>query len=209
MMPPATKIDLTRAFKALYAPPARAPALVEVPEWPFLMIDGRGDPNTAAEYRAAIAALYSIAYPVKFAIKRATGRDYAVMPLEGLWWAGDQAAFAAADRSAWRWTLMIRQPDEATPAMVEAAVARIAKQKPSPALAQVRFERFAEGLAVQVLHRGPYADEYPTLARLHAFIEAQGYRPRGKHHEIYLTDPARTAPEKLRTVLRQPVSPRD
>lgn len=202
---PATKIDLKRELKELYAP-GRDPAIVDVPELAFLMIDGHGDPNTAPEYRAAVEALYRVAYTIKFAIKRGPDElDYAVMPLEGLWWVADMSAFSVADKSAWSWTAMIAQPDRVTQAMVDDAVAQAARKKPLPAAPRLRLESFAEGLAAQVMYIGPYAEEGPTIERLHAFIAEHGHEPAGKHHEIYLGDPRRTDPAKLKTVIRQPV----
>lgn len=203
--PTKQKIDLARERKDLYAPSAKAPVLVDVPEFLFLMIDGTGDPNTAPEYREALAALYGVVYPLKFAIGAATQRDYAVPPLEGLWWIeGDGDPFAV-DRAAWRWTMMLRLPEEATPELIAGARTKAAKKVPASTLHRLRVERFREGPAAQVMHEGPYADEQPTVERLHTFIAEQGLTPLGKHHEIYLKDPQRTAPEKLKTVLRQPV----
>ena len=200
-----TKIDLKREWKELYAP-GREPVIVDVPELAFLMIDGRGDPNTAPEYRAAIEALYSVAYTIKFAIKRGPAAlDYVVMPLEGLWWTPDMSRFSVEDKSAWSWTAMMAQPDHVTEAIVGEAVAQAARKKPLPEAPKLRLERFAEGLAAQVMYLGPYAAEGPTIERLHAFIAEQGYERAGKHHEIYLGDPRRTEPAKLKTVIRQPM----
>ena len=198
----AEKIDLKRDLKAVYSA-KRTPALLEIPEISFLMIDGAGDPNNSAEYGEAVGALYSLAYTLKFASK-AEGRDFVVMPLQGLWWAEDMDAFARGDKDAWSWTMMI-----AVPPLEEGLVAEVrgiaADKKPSPALSRVRLEAFAEGRVAQVLHIGPYAEEAPTIDALHVFIEEQGLARRGKHHEIYLSDPSRTTPEKLRTIVRQPV----
>jgi len=184
------------------------PALVDVPPLTYLMIDGQGDPNTAPEYAAAVRALYSVAYGVKFAVRRAGGPNVTVMPLEGLWWAPDMSAFHTLDKGAWHWTMMIMQPDVVTAEVVERArAAASAKAKaPAAALDRLRLDRFAEGRAAQVLHVGPYAAEGPTIQRLHAYIAEQGLRLSGKHHEIYLGDPRRSAPERLRTVIRQPVT---
>ena len=202
---PATKIDRKRELKELYAP-GRSPAMVDVPELLFLMVDGRGDPNTAPEYRAAVEALYAVSYAIKFALKRGPDElDYTVMPLEGLWWADDMSTFATEDKSAWSWTAMIAQPEGVSQAMVDEAVAQAARRKPLPAAPDLRLERFGEGRAAQVMHIGPYAAEGPTIERLHAFIAEQGCERAGRHHEIYLSDPRRTDPAKLRTVIRQPV----
>ncbi len=198
------KLDFRREHKELYAPP-REPVIVSVPELSFLMIDGHGDPNTAPEYARAIEALYSISYTVKFALKSERGPDYAVMPLEGLWWADDPSTFASGDKSAWHWTAMIAQPDVIDGDLLAAAVERACEKKELPAAAQARLEHFREGDAAQVLHVGPYSEEGPTIARLHEFIAGSGYEPHGKHHEIYLSDPRRAAAEKLKTVIRQPV----
>jgi hypothetical protein len=203
---PATKIDFKRELRELYAP-SREPGLVDVPELQFAMIDGHGDPNVVSQYRDAVQALFAVAYAVRFALKGApNGLDYGVMPLEGLWWVPDMAAFTIEDKSAWDWTAMIMQPEQVSAEVFHATRAAVAKKKPSlEALRRVRLERFSEGPAAQVLYRGAYADEGPTIRRLHAFIAEQGYKRAGKHHEIYLSDPGRTAPEKLKTIIRQPV----
>ena len=201
-----TKVDYTRELQELYS--ARTePAMVQVPELAFLMIDGHGDPDTTAAFGESVEALYAIAYTAKFAIKHGGGEDYGVMPLEGLWWTrGPGVGFAVDDRSAWQWTLMVMQPECVTPEVLEDARARAAAKKHLDAIAGVRLERFAEGSAAQVLHVGPFAAEGPTIQRLHAFIAQQGYALSGRHHEIYLGDPRRAAPDKLKTILRQPAS---
>lgn len=198
----ATKIDFKRELSELYRPGGE-PAMVEVPELLFLMVDGHGDPNTSAAYREAIEALFSISYTLKFTVKR-DGPDYAVMPLEGLWWSHDMASFTRGEKSAWSWTAMIMQPDFVTDAMMADAVQAAEKKRALPAAPKVRLERFEEGLSAQVMYVGPYADEGPTIKRLHEFIAEQGLGLRGKHHEIYLGDPRRCAPETLRTIIRQP-----
>ncbi|MBZ0290236.1 MAG: GyrI-like domain-containing protein, partial [Anaerolineae bacterium] len=189
-------------------PSAKKFEILDVPPANFLMIDGTGDPNTAAEYTQAVEALYSLSYTLKFAIKKQQEIDYPVMALEGLWWADDMTAFTAGDRDRWLWMMMIMQPDFVTVEQVEAARAEAAKKKDLPALPKIRYEPFHEGLSVQIMHIGPYSAEAPTIARMHAFIEESGHVPTGKHHEIYLGDPRRTAPEKLKTVLRQPIKPK-
>ena len=199
-----TKVDLKRELREYYAP-TRTPALVVVPEHAFLMVDGRGDPNVSVEYRDAVSALFTVSYTARFALKRAGVLDYGVMPLEGLWWGPGDSSFSTADRSAWEWTAMILQPDELTDEVLADAKASAAAKRALPALGRLRLDRFAEGHAAQVLHVGPYSAEEPTIAALHAFIAAQGLEPTGKHHEIYLGDPRRSAPEKLKTVIRQPV----
>lgn len=182
------------------------PQIVEVPPIDFLMIDGRGDPNGAPEYEAALEALYTLAYGLKFARKRRDPNlDFKVPPLEGLWWAEDMSLFTMTDRDLWQWTMMIAMPETVTEDdLAEAAVEALRKGK-TEAVRRVRLERYHEGLCAQILHVGPYSAEPPTIARLHAFIAAEGYTRTGKHHEIYLGDPRRTAPEKLKTVIRQPI----
>ena len=203
---PATKIDPAREFKEFYTA-GRAPKLVDVPAFPLLMIDGHGDPNVSAQYAQAIEALYSVSYTLKFALKRGPRQlDYRVMPLEGLWWVPDMTQFSLVRKSDWDWTMMIRQPDEVDEDLLGDAVRTASAKKDLPALPLLRLERFTEGLAAQIMHIGPYAAEGPTIQQLHTFIAEQGYERAGKHHEIYLGDPRRSAPEKLKTVVRQPVA---
>ena len=207
-MPP---LDLVKLHKPLYHPSAKHPAIVDVPEFAFLMVDGRGDPETAQPYHQALEALYSVAYTLKFTLKKADQeRDFKVAPLEGLWWADEEAPTMAdlqRDRDAWNWTMMIAVPDAVTPEEVAAAREAAARKRELPAAPLLRLERLEEGLAAQIMHVGPYSEEEPTIERLHAFAAAEGYELRGRHHEIYLGDPRRTAPERLKTVLRHPVRP--
>ncbi len=200
-----SKLDLKQPLKHLYQPTPKQFTVVDVPPMHFLLIDGAGDPNTSAEYKQAVEALYGLAYTLKFAVKKAQQIDYGVMPLEGLWWVPDMATFSVERKDEWLWTMMILQPDFITAEQVEAARAATARKKDLPALDKVRFDVFHEGLAVQILHVGPYAAEGPTLEQMHAFIQKNGWVISGKHHEIYLSDPIRTAPDKLKTVLRQPI----
>lgn len=199
------KLDWKKTHKTLYAPPA-SPVVVDVPPLNFLMIDGQGDPNNNPVYANALEALFSLAYTLKFAIKKASGVDFAVFPAEGLWWTEDMADFTTLDKSNWQWTMMIAQPKIVTVDEVEQARAAALKKKGQPDIARVRFERYAEGRAAQLMHSGPFSAEGPNIQRLHAFIQAQGGILTGKHHEIYLSDFRRTAPEKLKTVIRQPFS---
>ena len=201
-----TKLDLKKDLKHLYNPSPKAVEIVDVPEMCFLMIDGAGDPNTASEYKEAVGALYSVAYTLKFAIKKGENVDYPVMALEGLWWVEDLTQFSYTERSNWRWTMMIMQPEIVTDAAFQQALEQVRKKKNPPLLERMRFETYHEGLAAQIMHIGPYADEMPTVARLHDTIVEKGYQLRGKHHEIYLGDPNRSAPEKLKTILRQPIA---
>lgn len=186
--------------------------ILEVPAMQYLMIDGEGDPNTAAAYSEAVAALFPLAYTLKFESRKTLGVDTVVMPLEGLWHAPDMESFTSRrDKSAWLWTLMILVPDHVTPEMfadaVEAVEQKSAKKKQqTPALRSVRLETLDEGLCVQTLHVGSYDDEAPVLDDLHhRFIPDNGLRMTGLHHEIYLSDVRRVEPAKLRTILRQPV----
>jgi len=200
------KIDLKKELKHLYKPSAKEVVVVDVPKMNFLMIDGSGDPNTAQEYQDAIEALYAVSYALKFMVKRGeTAIDYAVMPLEGLWWTDDMSQFSTENKDIWKWTAMIMQPEYVTKDLVDEALPQVKKKKNPPALSKIRFESFHEGLAAQIMHIGPYAAEAPTIEKMHDFAKENGYELRGKHHEIYLSDPRRTAPEKMKTVIRQPV----
>ncbi len=203
-----TKIDFKRELKELYRPSAKTFSIVDVPEMSFLMIDGHGDPNTSPRYRAVVEALYGLAYAVKFLLKQDdSSPDYVVPPLEGLWWTSDMATFSLDNKDAWDWTMMVMQPAWATAEVVEAGRQRAAvKRGASPTLGEVRLAPYHEGLSIQILYTGPYDDEARTIARMHAHAVEQGFRLAGKHHEIYLSDPRRTAPEKLKTVIRQPIS---
>jgi hypothetical protein len=202
-----TAIDLKRELKVFYNPPATEVVFVDVPPMNFLMIDGAGDPNPSADYQAAIETLYAVSYALKFTLKRAAqGVDYVVMPSESLWWAGDMDRFSMADKADWRWTMMIAQPPGVDETLLAEVLAQTAKKKALPALTRLRFEKLEEGRCAQIMHIGPYEAEAPTIARLHESISSAGYRRSGKHHEIYLSDPRKAAAEKMRTVLRQPVS---
>ncbi len=199
------KIDLKKDLKHLYSPSAKEVVQVQVPTFQFLMIDGEGDPNTSPNYAAAVEALFSVSYTAKFKVKKgAQGIDYAVMPLEGLWWADDLSAFVTNDRSKWRWTMMILQPDFVEAGVIHEAIADVKRKKALPALDELRLERFTEGLCAQTLHIGPFTDEGPTIQRVHDFISARSGLT-GKHHEIYLSDIRRADPAKWKTIIRQPM----
>ncbi|MEW1961441.1 GyrI-like domain-containing protein [Microbacterium sp. NPDC077644] len=200
------KVDFKKEIEAYRARRGRFD-LVEVPPLQYLMVDGHGDPNTSAEFTAAVEALYQIAYGLKFTSKRDLGRDYTVMPLEGLWRADDQASFTSSrDKSAWHWTLMIMQPEWIDHEMFTDAVEKASTKNPD--VGGVRLETLDERLCAQTLHVGSYDDEAPVLARMHdEFIPAHGLQLTGTHHEIYFSDPRRGDPEKRRTLLRQPVRP--
>jgi hypothetical protein len=172
----------------------------------FLMIDGEGDPNTAAEFQSAVDALYGVSYAAKFMVKEANpDDDYVVMPLQGLWWADDMQTFADLNKDEWKWTMMIVQPEVVTPEILEAAVEQTREKKPEAPVNELRFEEYDEGLSVQLMHIGPYSEEGPTIERLHSFMQKEGYTFAGKHHEIYIGDPNRAKPENLKTIIRQPV----
>lgn len=198
------KVDLRKELKHLYQPSPKEAVVVEVPAFRFLMIDGEGDPNSSVEYAQAVEALFSVSYTAKFMVKRAAGVDYAVMPLEGLWWADDMSAFVANDKSQWQWTMMIMQPPFAANEVIDSALLEVKRKKSLPALPKLRLETFEEGSCAQVLHVGPFSEEGPTIQRLHDFIEARTGR-RGKHHEIYLSDIRRADPKKWKTIIRQPM----
>ena len=199
------KLDLKKELKHLYFPSAKEFTIVDVPTMNFVMVDGEGDPNQSEEFQDVCTALYGVSYTMKFMLKMEQKKDYVVMPLEGLWWADDMADFVPGNKDKWKWTLMIAQPDFITAELVDEAMRHLAEKKNPPALSRLRFEPYAEGLAAQILYIGPYADEGPTIEKLHQFIRDSGHEPRGKHHEIYMSDPRRAAPEKLKTVIRQPV----
>lgn len=197
-------LDLRTQLKTFYAATA-TPTVLEVPVMNFLMVDGHGDPNTSVLYASAIEALYSVAYTLKFALKHGPAAiDYKVMPLEGLWWADDPASFRLGDKSKWFWTAMIMQPDFVTGEHVAQAIVAAKSKRNNDLIGQLRFESLEEGVCAQLLHVGPYSTEGPDIERLHAFVAEQGGSLTGRHHEIYLSDPRRAAPEKLRTIIRQP-----
>jgi hypothetical protein len=201
-----TKIDLKKDLKQFYTASAAEIALVEVPPLRYLMAAGQGDPNTAPAFQLAAQTLFRLSYAIKFTLKKEQGVDYTVMPLEGLWDADDLTAYAQDRRGEWKWTLMIMQPEVVTPDMVAAARDVAQAQKNAPPLYDTTFARHTDGESAQILHMGPYSEEAATIARLHDFIKEKGYHLGGRHHEIYLSDPRRTAPEKLKTIIRQPIT---
>lgn len=203
-----TELDRAQTITSLYRATV-SPRLVDVPEMTFLMIDGQGDPSTSAEYQDAIRTLFTLTYSAKFANRRPGMPSAKVAPLESLWWADDIGAFEAGDRASWRWTAMIRQPDDVTAELIHRVADEARTRKRLGSTAGVRLEPFVEGRAGQILHVGPYSTEGLTIRRLHEFIAEQGghFDPIAqKHHEIYLGDPRRAAPERLRTIVRQPIA---
>ena len=205
------KVDLKKEFKNLYSPSAKEVNLVDVPQMNFVMIDGSGDPNKAQEYRDAIEALYAVSYSIKFAVKKDQGMDYGVMPLEGLWWTDNMSLFSTTNKDIWKWTAMIMQPEYVTKTLFESTLQQVKKKKPLPGLSRARFQGFREGQSAQIMYIGPFSAEGPTIERIHEFIKTRGFIFDGvkqKHHEIYLSDPRKTAPDKLKTIIRQPVQPK-
>ncbi|MCF7222944.1 GyrI-like domain-containing protein [Marilutibacter chinensis] len=200
------RIDLKKELKHLYRASAKEVVQVDVPSFRFLMIDGEGDPNRSREYAEAVEALFSVSYTAKFMVKKdAQGIDYAVMPLEGLWWSDDMSAFAANDKSKWKWTMMIMQPHFVEETVIRAAIGAVKRRKALRAVDALRLEDFAEGTCAQTLHVGPFSEEAPTIQRVHDFIHARSALA-GKHHEIYLSDIRRADPARWKTIIRQPMA---
>ncbi|MCB8921940.1 MAG: GyrI-like domain-containing protein [Ardenticatenaceae bacterium] len=199
------KVDYKKELKHLYRPSAKVVTVVDVPEMTYLMIDGTGNPNTTPFFQEATEALFAVSYQLKFMIKKGEQPvDYGVMPLEGLWWADDMTQFNVEKKGDWLWTLMMMQPTYVTPALYAEAIAQVKKKKNPAALPLMRLTAYAEGQSAQIMHLGPFSEEGPTIARLHDFIASNGSKISGKHHEIYLSDIRRAAPEKWKTVIRQP-----
>lgn len=200
------KIDYKKELRHLYQPSAKEVEVVDVPQMNFLMIDGEGDPNTSKAFQEAVEALYRLAYTLKFMVKKgAVGIDYGVMPLEGLWWVDDMAQFSIEKKNEWKWTLMMRQPELITRELFTEAVEEARREKSPVALSNIRFESFSEGKAAQIMHIGPFSEEGPTIEKVHTFIKENGFNRSGKHHEIYVSDMRKTASEKLKTIIRQPM----
>lgn len=199
------KIDLKKKLKHLYQPSAKEVVQVDVPTMNYLMVDGEGDPNASPSFSEAVEALFAVSYAVKFMIKKGLlALDYGVMPLEGLWWADDMSNFSIDDKSNWKWTLMIMQPDFVTTEMIDSAISSVRKKKNPVAISKVRFEKLSEGKCAQILHIGPFSEEGPAVEKVHHFIASRGKRI-GKHHEIYLSDIRKAEPAKWKTVIRQPM----
>lgn len=203
------KIDFKKELKHLYKPSEKEVVVVDVPPMNFLMIDGVGNPNTSQEYKQAVEALYVVSYALKFMIKKGeTAIDYGVMPLEGLWWVDDMTKFSMENKDVWKWTSLIMQPKYVTVDLFKQAVEQVKKKKNPPAISKLRFESFSEGLSVQIMHIGPFSAEGQTIEKIHIFAKENNYELRGKHHEIYLNDPRKIAPEKMKTIIRQPIQKR-
>jgi hypothetical protein len=202
-----SKTDLKKEYKDLFSARLDKVEVLEVPALNYLKIDGKGDPNQGESFQLSTEALYGLSYALRSMLKKGPDAvEYTVPPMEGLWWTENGARFSPDDKDAWHWTLMIMQPDMVTSDMVEEARAQVSKKKKTLTTVQdVRFELYEEGTAAQTMHAGPYDDEAETISSLNRYIALNGYHPNGKHHEIYLNDPRRSAPDKLRTILRQPV----
>lgn len=200
------KIALKKEWKHLYQPPKNQAVEVDVPDLNYLMIDGEGDPNTSQAFQEAVATLFPVSYTLKFMVKKGPlAIDYGVMPLEGLWWMDDMSKFTIEDKSQWKWTLMILQPEFISRKMVETAIAEVKMKKNPAALPKLRFETWSEGKAAQIMHIGPFSEEGPSVEKVHDFIKQRGLRLTGKHHEIYLSDIRRGDPAKWKTIIRQPM----
>ena len=201
------KIDYMKRLKHLYTPSAKQVEIVEIPQMNFLMIDGEGNPNTSLAFKKAVELLFSLSYTLKFMVKKGEiGVDYGVMPLQALWWSDDMSAFITGNKDIWKWTVMIMQPEFITPEFVEEAKEEVMRKKKLGSLSLVRVEAFKEGKVAQLMHIGPFSEEGPTIEKVHSFIENNGSQKTGKHHEIYLSDIRRAAPEKWKTIVRQPMS---
>lgn len=199
------KLDLKKFHKNLYSPSAKAPSIIEVPPLQYIMVDGHGDPNTAPVYVEAIQTLYSLAYTLKFNVKKTLERDFTVMGLEGLWWVPNMKDFSTSKKSDWDWTMMILQPDFITPTLFDEAKTQALAKGKAPLAEKARLETYHESTSVQIMYFGPYADEGPTIANMHKYAIEQGYALDGKHHEIYMSDTRKVAPEKNKTIIRQPI----
>ena len=204
-MKPLEKIDMKKELKDLYNPSKKQVKIIEVPKMNFLMIDGSGDPNTSQGYKDAVEALFSLSYTAKFMMKKTKAVDYSVMPLEGLWWVDDMSNFSACRKDEWKWRAMIMQPEHVTEDFIAKAIEDLKKKKDLSSLSKIRFESFHEGMSAQIMYVGAYSDEGPTIKMIHEFINKNHGTLDGKHHEIYLSDPRRTTPEKLKTIIRQPL----
>jgi len=199
-----TKVDFKKEFKELYSA-KKEPAFVNVQPLPYLMIDGSGNPNTTPLYSKTIETLYGVSYKTKFMLKKqGIGSEYGVPPLQGLWWAENMKDFSVDKKKDWFWTMMIMQPSWVTKEHLKEAYTAASQKKELLPFDKIRLETYNEGKCAQLMHIGPYAEEGPNIARLHNFIKDNNLKRQGKHHEIYLGDPRRTAPEKLKTIIRQP-----
>jgi len=197
-----TKLDLTKEYKTYYTAKT-TPEIVEIEEGKFLTIEGKGAPG-GDEFQAKVGALYSLAYGIKMLMKK-EGKDFTVAKLEGLWWVDSDKPYTEVPREEWRWKLLIRQPEFVTPEIVEKAKQEVIKKKKLELVNEVKFEKMKEGKCVQILHIGPYSTEPESLEKMYNLMKEKGLVYNGFHHEIYISDPRKVAPEKMKTILRQPV----
>jgi len=200
------KLDFKKVFAELYNPSTTKISIVDVPDMKFFMLDGKGDPNTSQEFKDAIATLFPLSYGVKMPFKKThPAKDYVVPPLEGLWYMSNMAEFRMDNKQNWQWTLMMRVPDFVPDDDARSAIDVVKAKKSPPSIGKTRFEHFLEGKCMQIMHVGPFDAEPPTIEKTHKWAKDQGYSLRGKHHEIYMSDMRRVAPERLLTILRQPI----
>ena len=206
-----TKVDWKKKWKHLYKPPTGKVVLVEVPEIQYLMVEGHGDPNISQEYKDTFGIIYPVAYTLKF-MSKGKGKDYVVMPPEALWWADDMNDFLTGNKDNWNWLSIMMIPNNITEEMFNEAVEQVRTKKADelpPTFSKLRFEKYNEGKAAQIMHIGPFSEEHENIMKIHQFIKEQGGSFDGKvwgqyHHEIYLSDPRRAKPERMKTVIRQP-----
>ncbi|NTV30385.1 hypothetical protein HGA91_00190 [candidate division WWE3 bacterium] len=201
-----SKIDYKKLLAEFYAPSSKEVEIITLPVWNYIMIDGMGDPNTSPQAKSAIETLFPVAYKIKFHIKKTRQIDFGVMPLEGLWWADNMNDFTSGKKEKWKWTYMIMQPDVVTHDDYLETIDQVSADKKLD-ISKLRFESFDEGVAAQIMHLGPFSEEGPTIKKVHEFITELGSEFNGhkqKHHEIYLSDIRRVAPEKMKTIIRQP-----
>ena len=198
------KIDLKKEMKQLYTA-GKEPAIVTVPEMTFIAYDGQGDPNTSKEFQDSMGVIFGLAYTIKFMCKE-IDKDFVVMPLEGLWWTDDMSDFSVANKEKWKWTVIIALPNYIDIEIFNEAKKKLFAKKKLSNIGKARLEKYEDGLSAQILHSGPYAEETPTIEKLHSFIKEQGYRMHKKHREIYFNSPQKVAPEKLKTIIRQPIT---
>ena len=206
-MPAKKKLDYKKEFPEIYKPSLKTPTIIKIPEMTYFMIDGTGDPNTSEEYKDIVQILYNISYTLKMKIikKETPDKDYVVPPLEGLWYMPKMDEWSMEDKEKWQWTMMIRIPDFIEDTQIKKAL-KILKETKNPSFfSKLRYEQYDEGTCVQIMYLGPYDEEPPTIKKMHQFAEKNGYILNGHHHEIYLSDPRRIEPERLKTILRQPI----
>ena len=201
------KLDYKKEFPDLYKPSLKEPTIIKIPKMMFFMIDGTGDPNTSEEYKEIVQLLYNISYALKMKVikKETPSKDYVVPPLEGLWYMPKMEEWSMDEKDKWEWTMMIRIPDFVKDSQIKKAMKILKETKNPSSFSKLRYEQYNEGICVQIMYLGPYDEEPPTIKKMHQFAEKNGYNLNGHHHEIYLSDPRRVEPERLKTILRQPI----